>query len=126
MSCLNIDNWENDNSYEYNLRGIRTLIGKLNSKALIKHVPVNTDSSWAISYLASVGKCSMRNKWDVGKLHSSIQKNYQKILRTQEMDEISIHELREYLKNKRKVKGNFKSSFLRNKLVNSLDTPYYN
>jgi hypothetical protein len=126
MSCINIDNWQNDFSYDYNLKGIRNLIGRLNQKALLKQVPINTDSSWAISYLASVGKCSMRNKWKVGKLHSSIAINYQKILKTQEVDEISIHELREYLKNKRRSKGNFTSSFLRNKLVQSLSTPYYN
>jgi hypothetical protein len=42
---MNIDSWDNDKSYEYNLKGIRNLIGRLNPKALLKQVPINTDSS---------------------------------------------------------------------------------
>jgi hypothetical protein len=74
-------------------------------------VPINTDSSWAISYLASVGKASMRNKWNVHKMHSVITLNYQKILKTQSIDAASISELREYFRKKRIKKAGFSSSF---------------
>jgi hypothetical protein len=61
-SCMVLQDWKNDHSYEDNIKAVRNMLGRLNPKSLIKRVPTNTDSSWAIGTLARIMDQAMLSK----------------------------------------------------------------
>jgi hypothetical protein len=122
MSCMNLNDWTNDHSYEDKLKTVRNLIGQLHPKALLRRVPINTDSSWAVSYLVSSGLKAMRSKKKVRELHiaEGIRNKFQEIIRNGKVNEHQIRRLRIKLSKRHSELREKKFKSLSSEIVQSL------
>jgi hypothetical protein len=107
-SCMVLEDWKNDHSYEDNIKAVRNMLGRLNPKSLIKRIPKNTDSSWAIGTLARIIDQAMLKKSEVRKkrqlliYHENLKHNMMWSPLSEELTELR----RQLSKKRYRTKGN--------------------